>query len=294
MSKFFDETQKARQWAPQVPENGRLDVVSVIDAIKQSETLPNVAEAGSAASLEIEAQKPNQGPVLTLQSHVPLSAPAVEAYGSLRTRIMKLQASKGIRSLMLTSSVPSEGKTMTSLNLALSCAKLHNLRVLLVDADLRSRGLTRLLKIPVAPGLSDFLGGDVTADQNVLPTELENLFVLGAGSLNGQPSELFASSRWPEFIAWASQSYGIVIVDAPPIHSLSDAELISAGCDGVLMVVRALSTPRDMAQKCVSRLDKRKLVGIVFNGVPSSPDSDYGYYGVSNVHHKENSPATGA
>src|SRR5580704_18420220 len=99
---------------------------------------------------------------------------------------MKLQASKGIRSLMLTSSVPAEGKTITSLNLAVSCAKLNNLRILLVDGDLRSRGLTRLLKIPDGPGLSDFLGGRGTAEQAVLPSEDENLFVLGAGSLNGQ------------------------------------------------------------------------------------------------------------
>jgi polysaccharide biosynthesis transport protein len=282
MSKFFDDTQKARQWAPQVPQTERLDVVSVIDAIKQSETVANdVAEAGPAAGLEIKAEEPIRGPIKFLQSDDPLPAEVVEAYGSLRTRVMKLQASKGIRSLMLTSSLPSEGKTLTSLNLAVSCAKLHNLRILLVDGDLRSKGLTRLLKIPEGPGLSDFLGGKITADQTVLPTEQENLFVLGAGSLDGQPSELFASPRWPEYISWASQSYSIVIVDAPPIHSLSDAELISAGCDGVLMVVRALTTARELAQKCVSRLDKRKLIGIVFNGLPSSPERDYGYYGVS-------------
>jgi capsular exopolysaccharide synthesis family protein len=295
MSKFFDETQKARRWAPQVPENGRLDVVSVIDAIKQSDPMaatgaafteaPTVmpvdkVEAPPEIKLEVTAEKPSRGVIKTRLNDTPLPRPAVEAYGSLRTRIMKLQGSKGIRSLMLTSSIPSEGKTLTSLNLAVSCAKLHNLRILMVDGDLRSRGLSRLLKIPEGPGLSDHLGGNIAADKAVLPTELENLFVLGAGSLNGQPSELFASHRWPEFIAWASQSYGIVIVDAPPIHSLSDAELISAGCDGVLMVVRALSTPRDMAQKCVSRLDKRKLLGIVFNGLPSSPENDYGYYGV--------------
>jgi capsular exopolysaccharide synthesis family protein len=283
MSKFFDETQKAMQWASQATETGRLDVVSVIDAIKQSETAAaDIAEARPATRVEIAEEKAITRPIKTLGSDNPLPAPAVEAYGSLRTRVMKLQASKGIRSLMLTSSVPSEGKTLTSLNLAVSCAKLHNLRILLVDGDLRSRGLTRLLKIPDGPGLSDYLRGEVAADKTVLPTDNENLFVLGAGSLNGQPSELFASSRWPEFIAWASQSYGIVIVDAPPIHSLSDAELISAGCDGVLVVVRALSTPRDIAQKCVSRLDKRKLLGIVFNGLPSSHESDYGYYGVSN------------
>jgi receptor protein-tyrosine kinase len=280
MSKFFDDTQKARQWAPPVLENGRLDVVSVIDAIKQGETvMPDVVEANPAVKPEVEPESQVKALIQTHQSDAPLPAAAVEAYGSLRTRVMKLQASKGIRSVMLTSSVPSEGKTSTSLNLAVSCARLNNLRILLVDGDLRSRGLTRLLKIAEGPGLSDFLGGKVAADNTVLPTEHENLFVVGAGSLNGQPSELFASPRWPEYIARASQSYGIVIVDAPPIHSLSDAELISAGCDGVLVVVRALSTPRDISQKCVSRLDKRKLIGIVFNGLPSSRDSDYGYYG---------------
>jgi protein-tyrosine kinase len=296
MSKFFDETQKARQWAPQVPESGRLDVVSVIDAIKQSEPASltgtsfnaaavaiatDKAEAAPATELEIKEQKPSPRLITTRPTDTPLPAPAVEAYGSLRARVMKLQGSKGIRSLMLTSSVPAEGKTWTSLNLAVSCAKLHNLRILLVDGDLRSRGLSRLLKIPDGPGLSDLLGGNVTADKAILPSELENLFILGAGALNGQPSELFASHFWPEFVAWASQSYGIVIVDAPPIHSLSDAELISAGCDGVLMVVRALSTPREIAQKCASRLDKRKLVGIVFNGLPRSPGNDHDYYGVS-------------
>ena len=281
MSKFFDNTQKAQQWSTQVRDDGRLDVVSVIDAIKQSEAAP-AGEAEPETKLEIQAEKPGRALIKTNYTDIPLPPSAVEAYGSLRTRVMKLQGAKGIRSLMLTSSVASEGKTLTSLNLAVSCSKLRNLRILLVDGDLRSRGLSRLLKIPEGPGLSDFLGGKVSADKAVLPTEHENLFVLGAGLLNGQPSELFASHLWPEFIAWASQSYGIVIVDAPPIQSLSDAELISAGCDGVLMVVKALSTAREIAQKCVSRIDKRKLLGIVFNGLPSSPGTDYEYYGVSN------------
>jgi protein-tyrosine kinase len=282
MSKFFDETQKARQWAPQVSQTKHLDVVSVLDAIKQNETVAtNVAEADPAARVEMEAEKPIRGPIKFLQGDNPLPSAAVEAFGSLRTRVMNLKASKGIRSLMLTSSVPSEGKTLTSLNLAVSCAKLHDLRILLVDGDLRSRGLTRLLRIPEVPGLSDFLGGKITAEQTVLPTELENVFVLGAGSLDAQPSELFASPRWPEYVAWASQSYDIVIVDAPPIHLLSDAELISAGCDGVLFVVRALTTPRELTHKCAGRLDKRKLIGIVFNGLPSSRDGDYRYYGTA-------------
>jgi capsular exopolysaccharide synthesis family protein len=209
----------------------------------------------------------------------PLADPAVEAYRTLRTRVMRLQASKGIRSIMLTSAVPSEGKTVTSLNLAYSCAQLHNVRILLVDGDLRSRGLTRLLGIPEGIGLSDVLSGKSSIDEARLPTEHSNLVVVGAGSTNGQPAELFASPRWSEFIVWANQSFDVIIVDAPPIYSLADAELIGAGCDGALMVVRALSTPRVMAEKCAGRLDKKKLMGIVFNGLPSSPENHYSYYG---------------
>lgn len=282
MSKFFDETQKAVQWAPPVSEGKQLDVVSVLNSIKQDPPVVEMVESAPEGVEEPKIEAPKVQ-TRTLLDENPMSAPAVEAYGSLRTRVMKLQASRGVRSLMLTSSVPAEGKTLTSLNLALSCAKLHNLRVLLVDGDLRSKGLSRLLKISDNPGLSELLCGAATAEKTVLQTEHENLFVLGAGMLCGQPTELFAKPLWSEFISWASQNYGIVIVDAPPIHSFSDAELISAGCDGILVVVRALSTSRELAQKCVGRMDKRKLMGIVFNGLPpSSKETYYGYYGTSN------------
>lgn len=282
MSKFFDDTQKAVQWAPPVSEGKQLDVVSVLNSIKQDPSVIEVVEPTPEDAQEPKIVAPVRVQTRTLLEESPMPAPAVEAYGSLRTRVMKLQASRGVRSLMLTSSIPAEGKTLTSLNLALSCAKLHNLRVLLVDGDLRSKGLSRLLKISDDPGLSELLGGMGTAEKTVLQTEHENLFVLGAGMLCGQPTELFARPLWSEFISWASQNYGIVIVDAPPIHSFSDAELISAGCDGILVVVKALSTSRELAQKCVSRMDKRKLLGIVFNGLPTSKETDYGYYGTSN------------
>jgi capsular exopolysaccharide synthesis family protein len=282
MSKFFDDTQKAVQWAPPISEGKNLDVVSVLNAIKQDPAVAEIIESTPEESQELKADTVVTVQTKTLLDDNPMPARAVEAYGSLRTRVMKLQASKSIRSIMLTSSVPAEGKTLTSLNLAFSCSKLHNLRVLLVDGDLRSKGLSRLLRISDKPGLSELLGGIVKAEKTVLPTEHENLAVIGSGLLHGQPTELFARPLWSEFIGWASQNYGIVIVDAPPIHSFSDAELISAGCDGILVVVRALSTPREIAQKCVGRMDKRKLVGIVFNGLPGSQETDYAYYGTSN------------
>ena len=281
MSKFFDETQKARQRVVKGVEPVQLDVVSVMDAIKQNEVedigpgtpaLPN--------SRQVQVDKVSSNSIIVSKNDTLPTEPVSEAYGTLRTRVMRLQASKGIRSIMLTSAVPAEGKTVTALNLALSCAKLREQRILLVDGDLRSRGLTRLLSIPEGAGLSDVLSEKSTIDEAVLATEHANLFVVGSGSSCNQPAELFASPRWSEFIAWGNQSFDVIIVDGPPIHSLTDAELISAGCDGVLLVVRALSTPREMVQKCSSRLDKRKLIGIVFNGLPSSRENRYSYYGV--------------
>jgi protein-tyrosine kinase len=285
MSKFLNEMQKAQPWATQVPDPVQLDVVSVIDAIKQSGAVDTtVVETRPANDLQVPVDKAING-VITVRKKdgSPPSAPAVEAYRSLRTRVMRLQASKGIRSIMLTSSVPSEGKTATALNLALSCAQLGDLRILLVDADLRSRGLTRLLEIHGGPGLSDVLSGKSLMEDVVLTTEHENLSVIGAGSSSNNPAELFASAQWSEFVQWGKKSFGIILIDAPPIHSLADAELIGAACDGALIVVRAFSTSREMAQKCAVRLDKKKLMGIVFNGLPSGGAEDrYSYFGISN------------
>src|SRR5579864_131060 len=122
MSKFFHETQKARQSVRVMTDSEGIDVEAVLDTIKQGEG-------------------------------------AAEACRTLRTRLMRLQTAKGIRSIMITSAVPGDGKTLTSLNLALSWARLSNTRVLLIDGDLRSRGLTRLVGLPDTPGLSEVLSG---------------------------------------------------------------------------------------------------------------------------------------
>jgi protein-tyrosine kinase len=288
VSKFFNETQKARQRATNAADPVRLDVVSVMDAIKQDEVeVTGSLEVSPPNARQIRVDKAINGLITGSKNDSSRTGPAVEAYRTLRTRVMRLQASKGIRSIMLTSAVPSEGKTVTALNLAHSCAQLQGVRILLVDGDLRSRALTRLLEIPEGVGLSDVLSGKSLLDEAVLATEHNNLFIVGAGSSNSQPAELFASLRWSEFIVWADQSFDVIIVDAPPIHSLADAELIGAGCDGALIVVKALSTPRVMAQKCASRLDKKKLMGIVFNGLPSGPENRYRYYGAPNGNNKE-------
>jgi len=279
MSKFLDETEKTQQPTIRNVATGPFDITSLVRAIKQREAPAQEQESGRVSRRLIDISKGESQLHINLENPEPCVAKAREAYRSLRTRLMKMQASDRIHSVMITSSIPNEGKTITSLNLAVSCAQLRDTRILLVDADLRSRGLTELLKATNEPGLSDILTGKSLIQDTIAGTEHQNLFFVAAGSPNSQPAELFAGPRWAEFVSWADESFDIVLVDGPPILSFTDAELIATRCDGALMVVRALSTPREIVQKCASRLPKKKILGAVFNGVPEGPESRYGYYG---------------
>jgi protein-tyrosine kinase len=279
MSKFFYETQKARHATRVMTESDGIDVEAVLDTIKQGDgAASGVLESRVQECRRISLAQSIKSPAAIISETEPHLKGAAEACRTLRTRLMRLQTAKGIRSIMITSAVPGDGKTLTSLNLALSWARLNNTRVLLIDGDLRSRGLTRLIGLPESPGLSEVLSGASEFDRAVTATEHENLFVVGAGSPNTVPTELFAGSRWAEFIAWCNEAYSMIIVDSPPIHGLADAELISASCDGVVMIVKVHGTPRELAQKCTQRIDAKKLLGVVLNGLASGSEHDYDYY----------------
>jgi protein-tyrosine kinase len=271
MSKFFEDTEKIQQSTFRSPVAGPFDIGSLVKAIKQSEDA-GVQDSRRPNLRQVDVSKGMARLPINLESDEPAVARALEAYRSLRTRVMKMQASKGIHSIMITSSIPNEGKTITALHLAVCCSQLHDIRILLVDAHLRSTGLTQLLQATNEAGLSDFLSGKSPVEDAIISTDRKNLFFVAAGSSNSQPTELFAGPRWSKFLGRVDESFDIVLVDGPPIFSFTDAELIANDCDGALMVVKACSTPREMAQKCVSRLPPKKLIGAVFNGVPDGLD----------------------
>jgi len=202
--------------------------------------------------------------------------PAEESYRALRTRLLRLRSAQGLRSIVITSAVQGEGKTLTSLNLALCCAQLQEMRVLIVDADIRSWGLSRAVKAPQGPGLVDILSGRCTPEQAVLATDHPNLFVLSSGACTTPAAELFASRRWQDFVGWCNETFRLTLIDSPPVLNLSDVELITACCDGVLMVVRAQQTKRQILEKCAGQIDSKKLLGIVYNG--AAVRTQYGYY----------------
>jgi capsular exopolysaccharide synthesis family protein len=275
MSKYFNQTQQTAQAGNgDRAEAGTLD--QLLGTVKEGNSL---AIAVGDTRLEkcrkvVIARNGSNPQLISSLSHLNLHA--AESYRALRTRLMRMQSGNGLHSIAVTSAVQGDGKTLTSANLALSFAQLSGFRTLLVDADLRTRGLSKLFRLSRSFGLGEILGGKTEYEEAICATELSNLYVAGAGNNTSAPPELLAGTRFKEFIGWASESFKLIIVDSPPLPTITDAELISAACDGVLMVVRALRTPRDLLEAAASQVDQKKLLGIVYNGADES--NRYGSY----------------
>jgi len=192
---------------------------------------------------------------------------ALEAYTSLRTRLLKSQSSNaGFRSIAVTSVARSEGKTLTAFNLAFCCAQVENLSVLLIDGDLRSRNLTKLIGGLPPFGLADVMSGRASCEEAIVRTDVQNLYIMGAGTSDVQSAELFSTEKWSEVIGWSRHHFKIALVDGLAMDESADFELIAPECDGVLMVVRARATSREALKMALEQLDANKLIGVVWNG----------------------------
>jgi capsular exopolysaccharide synthesis family protein len=181
---------------------------------------------------------------------------------------MKPHLKGEVRSLVVTSAAHADGKTVTIFNLACSCAQLEDVPVLLVDADLRTQGLSRLIGNLADVGLTDVLSGSTPCEDVAIKSNLGDLWVVGAGTSKISPAELFSTARWLQFVIWARKHFKVILFDSPPVSVVADFDLIASACDGVLLVVRALKTPREDLEESLRKLDAKKVVGVVWNGAP--------------------------
>ena len=199
-----------------------------------------------------------------------------ESYKSLRTRLLRAQATTGIRTACISSAVPQEGKTLTSLNIGLCCAQLSSLRILLVDADLRTAGLSALMGLRTGPGLAEVLAGNAKYDETIASSTYRYLHLLPAGNAEAPAPELFAGTQWKELMSWGAEAFNLLIVDTPSILSVSDFELIAASCDATLVVVRPRRTSREALEKALEKVDRKKLLGTILNET-ETPQHSQGY-----------------
>lgn len=207
---------------------------------------------------------------------------AAEAYRALRTSIVFSAAGKAPGVILVTSSLPGEGKSLTSTNLAAAMAKAGK-DVLLIDADLRRPSLHKLFQVEQEPGLSNYLVGEIN-ELPCLQTVVPHLYLLPCGKIPPNPSELLGSARMEELLGRGQERFAHIILDSPPIISVTDATILSTKSEGTLLVIRAEEIPRKAAKKAKDQLLEvnSHLLGVVLNDIPFQK---HGYY-YYNYYHK--------
>lgn len=203
--------------------------------------------------------------------------PGAERFHTLRSRLAQIAAARPLRRVLVTSSVPAEGKTFVAANLAKSIARQPDKRVLLIDADLRASHLHRVLGASETPGLTDYLRGELDALKIIQRGPEGNLCFIPGGSDVSNPSDLLLNERMKKLLELITPVFDWVILDSPPALPVHDASLIADLCDGVLFVVQAGATSFEIAAKASVEFRQKNLIGVVLNRVQSGAEYD-GYY----------------
>lgn len=207
----------------------------------------------------------------------PDSIPA-EAFRSLRTRVQFSRPDKeSLKTILVTSSTPQEGKTTVAINLAGSFA-LSNKKTLIVDCDLRRPRLHQILERNKQPGLIDHLVGEFELDQIIYPAKIKGLSIITSGTIPPNPAEMLDSKQMEKFLAEVRNRFDYIILDAPPIVAVTDAEILAKKVDGSILVVSADTTENDVFERAIQLIkhDYSVLIGSVLNNFNDKPG--YGSY----------------
>lgn len=207
-------------------------------------------------------------------------APASEAYRTLRTNIGYANIDKQVQTIVVTSSGPSEGKSTTVVNLAITMAQVGK-KVLIIDADLRKPKLHRYLSLSNDYGLTDIIVNKYPVEDDSIKVfgAVENLHVICSGSIPPNPSEILESKTMLELMESLKDSYDLILIDTPPVGQLTDAAIVGQNADGVVLVVSSGESNIDMAGHAKSALDKvnAKIIGAVLTKINASSGSSYYY-----------------
>lgn len=204
-------------------------------------------------------------------------SPISEQYKTIRTNI-QFSSDLGIRTIVVTSSQPGEGKSTTIANLAVVFAQ-QGKKTLLVDGDMRKPTVHYTFHLENQRGLTSVLTKRSELDQCIQETEVDNLFVLTTGPIPPNPAELLSSQAMKDLLHQDLQSFDVVLIDTPPVLAVTDAQILANQCDGTILVIKSGETPVDAAVKSKELLAaaNAKLLGTVLN-YKNIQDSHYYYY----------------
>jgi capsular exopolysaccharide synthesis family protein len=246
-----------------------LDADSALD-------LPNIAQVRWLPSL-------HQLPALDQRGA------AVEQFRSLRSRMQEFRDLNTLKSILVSSGLPQEGKSFVAANLAISFARHKAARVLLIDGDMRRASLHKLLGAPLGPGLTEYLAGKAGLTEimqrpipgdtgHPLPAGLASLIFIPGGIASDKAADLSGNRRFGRLIAEAAPHFDWIVVDSSPVNLVSDGVNLARSCDGVLLIARGGATKYQSAQRALAELKASKVLGFVLNAVEDTPLTG-GYYG---------------
>jgi capsular exopolysaccharide synthesis family protein len=209
--------------------------------------------------------------------HSPKSS-ASESFRGLRTGILFSSADKSPQVILVTSAGPAEGKTSCATNLAVTMAQAGS-KVLLLDCDMRRPRIHKIFDASREAGISSVLVGSGELKEAIARTQVKNLEVMACGPIPPNPSEILGSRKMGKFIEAMRGRYDRIVIDSAPLTAVTDAVVLSSIADGVLLVIRAAQTPRQIVQNGLAQLQtvNAHVLGAVLNGVKTGRDSYYYY-----------------
>lgn len=201
-----------------------------------------------------------------------------EAYSSIRTNLLFTQRGEKCPIFVVTSPTANNGKTLNSINLAVSFAQMGK-KTLLIDSDMRNPTIHRMFSIPAKNGLSEILAG-LTDNITVSKTDIENLSVLTAGKIPPNPAELLASERMDKLLEFVKEHYDCVFIDTPPINIVTDATVFAQKSTGYIIVIKANTSDTADVKTAVSSLEHidGNVLGFVLNDILPNNRKNYSYY----------------
>lgn len=277
---FLDYVNNKIESVEDIDRYLRLPALGVIPALEQAgkarrllSKATNGAGNNGSDSKELAPAIAGAGSVILTQ--VEANSSIAESYRQLRTALLLSSAGHAPRTMLITSSQPAEGKTTTSVNTAISLAQT-GAAVLLIDADLRRPRVHRIFNLKNNAGLSNYLAGEGDL-ASLIQVAMPNLYVLPVGPLPPNPAELLGSARMKQMIETLSANFDYVVIDSPPVSSFADSLILSALVEGVIIVVKAGVTPREMAQRTKAHLQSvgAKILGVVVNHIKLQPHDYY-------------------
>ena len=244
------------------------------NTVKDKTVIEEITGAGLVGSIPLDKDRRSQ-PAISFDND---NSAIAEAFRKLRTNLQFLAVDNPPRVIVLTSSMPSEGKSTTAINVALALAEGER-SVLLVDGDMRRPALAKYLGLVGTVGFSTVLSGQATLDEALQKTRFPGLAVLTSGAVPPNPSELLGSQAARNLLSELREKYDYVIVDSTPLLAVTDAAIMAAGADGVLIISRFGQTKREQLAHAVASLESvgATLLGAVFTLMPTRGASSYSY-----------------